>query len=67
MGDFNIDLLKYESHNCTNDFINSLVSHSFLPYILQPTRATDHSSTIIDNISFQILPIMKLPVVILPL
>ena len=50
MGDFNIDLLKYESHNCTNDFINSLVSHSFLPYILQPTRVTDHSSTIIDNI-----------------
>ena len=25
MGDFNIDLLKYESHNYTNDFINSLV------------------------------------------
>ena len=50
MGDFNIDLLKYESHNCTNDFINSLVSHSFLRYILQPTRVTDHSSTIIDNI-----------------
>ena len=50
MGDFNIDLLKYESHNYINDFINSLVSHSFLPYILQPTRVTDHSSTIIDNI-----------------
>ena len=50
MGGFNIDLLKYESHNCTNDFINSLVSHSFLPYILQTTRVTDHSSTIIDNI-----------------
>ena len=50
MGDFNIGLLKYESHNYTNDFINSLVSHSFLPYILQPTRVTDHASTIIDNI-----------------
>ena len=50
IGDFNIDLLKYESHNCTNDFINSLVSHSFLPYILQQTRMTDHSSTITDNI-----------------
>ena len=50
VGDFNIDLLKYKSHNYTNDLINFLVSHSFLPYILQPTRVTDHSSTIIDNI-----------------
>ena len=66
MGDFNIDLLKYESHNYTNDFINSLVSHSSLPYILQPTRVTDHSSTTMTTF-FQILRIMKLPVVILPL
>ena len=50
MGDFNIDLLQYESHNSTNDFLNSMVSHSFLPYILQPTRVTDHSATVIDNI-----------------
>ena len=55
MGNFNIDLLKYESHNCTNDFINSLVSHSFLQYILQPTWVTDHSSTIIDNIFSNII------------
>ena len=50
MGDFNIDLLQYDSHNPTNDFVNSLISHSFLPYIHQPTRVTDHSATIIDNI-----------------
>ena len=50
MGDFNIDLLQYDSHNPTNVFINSLISHSFLPYIHQPTRVTDHSDTIIDNI-----------------
>ena len=31
--DFNIDLLQYESHNSTNDFLNSMVSHPFLPYI----------------------------------
>ena len=50
MGDFNIDLLQYDFHNPTNDFINSLISHSFLPYIdHQPTRVTDHSTTIIDN------------------
>ena len=50
MGDFNIDLLQYESHSSTNDFLNTMISNSFLPYILQPTRVTDHSSTVIDNI-----------------
>ena len=50
MGDFNINLLSYEHHTETNDFINSMVSHHLLPYILHPTRVTDHSSTVIDNI-----------------
>ena len=50
MGDFNIDLLQYESNSYANDFINSVISHSFLPYIHQPTRVTDHSATVIDNI-----------------
>ena len=50
MGDFNIDLLQYESHNNINEFLNTIISHSFLPHILQPTRVTDHSSTFIDNI-----------------
>ena len=50
MGDFNLNLLNYESHSDTNDFINTMVSHYLLPYILHPTRVTDHSSTVIDNI-----------------
>ena len=50
MGEFNIDLLQYDSHNPINDFINSLLLHSFLPYIHQPTRITDNSVTIIDYI-----------------
>ena len=50
MGDFNIDLLQYESHNSSDEFFNTIISHSFLPYILQPTRVTYHSSTVIDNI-----------------
>ena len=40
MGDFNIDLLPYESHSHTNDFIKSMISNSLLPYIQQPTRVT---------------------------
>ena len=31
-------------------YINLMISESFLPYILQPTRVTDHSATVIDNI-----------------
>ena len=50
MGDFNVNLLSYETHSDTNDFINSMVYYYLLPYILHPTRVTDHSSTVIDNI-----------------
>ena len=50
MGDFNIDLLKFESHSATDGFLNTLGSNFFQPYILQPTRITDHSATLIDNI-----------------
>ena len=50
MGDFNINLLGYDSDSETNDFINTMVSHYLLPYILHPTRVTDLSATIIDNI-----------------
>ena len=50
MGDFNLNLLNYEIHDDTNDFLNSMISYSLLPYTLHPTRVTDYSSTVIDNI-----------------
>ena len=50
MGDFNINLLGYESDSDTGDFINTMVSHYLLPYLLHPTRVTAHSATIIDSI-----------------
>ena len=50
MGDFNINLYNYSSHTETNDFINLMVSNYLLPHSLHPTRVTDHSATIIDNI-----------------
>jgi hypothetical protein len=52
MGDFNINLLNYESHTPTDEFINNLGVFCFQPHILQPTRITDHSATLIDNIFF---------------
>ena len=50
LGDFNINLLNYNDHQRTNDFLDSLASNSFIPYILHPTRITNHSKTLIDNI-----------------
>ena len=52
LGDFNLDLLKLDSHPDTDNFLNTLESFNFQPHILQPTRITDHSQTLIDNIFF---------------
>ena len=49
-GDFNINLLNYNDHQPTNDFLDSLASNSFIPHILHPTRITSHSKTLIDKI-----------------
>ena len=49
LGDFSINLLNYNDHEPTNEFLDTFVSNSFLPYILQPTRLTSHSKTLIDN------------------
>lgn len=51
-GDFNLDLLKLDSHTVTDNYLNILSSNFFQPHILQPTRFTDHSATLIDNIFF---------------
>ena len=49
-GDFNYDLLKYESHTETNAFYDILSAHAFRPLILHPSRVTSKSNTLIDNI-----------------
>ena len=50
LGDFSINLLNYDIHPPTNEFLDSLSSHYFLPHILQPSRVTTNSKTLIDNI-----------------
>ena len=50
MGDFNIDLLKYESSNFSNRFGEQMFTSFFFPLITKPTRITQHTSTLIDNI-----------------
>ena len=57
MGDFNIDLLKYEKHFSTNNYLDNIFSHCFLPLINRPTRITAHSASLIDSILTNNLPI----------
>ena len=47
MGDFNLDLIKVDIHNQTNDFCHSLYKYTnaFYPSISKPTYGTEHSSS----------------------
>ena len=55
VGDFNINLLNYSDPQPINKFLDSLASNSFISYILQPTRITSHSKTLMDNILSDII------------
>ena len=44
MGDFNINLLNYKNKNTAN-FLDTVFSYSYLPFINTPTRVTGHSKT----------------------
>ena len=50
LGDFHVNLLNYNEHNQTNELLECLASKSFISLILQPTRITSRSNTLIDNI-----------------
>ena len=52
LGDFNINLLNYDIHPPTNEFLDSLLSHYFFPHVLQPSRVTTNTKTLIDNIFY---------------
>ena len=49
-GDFNVNLINYDTHKPTETFLDNFISNSFLPSIHLPTRITYKSSTLIDNI-----------------
>jgi len=50
LGDFNVDLLQYNSHVKTNEFIDGVFCKGFIPLVLKPTRMTRTSATLIDHI-----------------
>ena len=49
-GDYNLDLIKYDKHGPTAEFLNNLLAYSYNPTIRNPTRIADTSATLIYNI-----------------
>ena len=50
MGHFNLDLLRTEENQHIKDFTNMMFSSTFYPLISRPTRITNTTATLIDNI-----------------
>ena len=50
LGEFNVDLLNYDSNQDVSDFLDTMHSNLLLSHITSPTRITAKSSTLIDNI-----------------
>ena len=50
MGDFNLNLLNYNENTTCQEFLDVMLSLSYVPFIRKPTRIADSTSTLIDNI-----------------
>lgn len=50
IGDFNLNLMNYQRHSSTGEFLDGMYTCMFFPLITRPSRLTSHTSTLIDNI-----------------
>ena len=48
LGDFNLNLLDYDTNCNVKSCCNTAFSHNFIPIINKPTRVTNHNANIID-------------------
>ena len=53
LGDMNLDLLKYQTHSMTSDYLDQMVAHGLMPGITRPTRIKHSSATLIDHIFYK--------------
>ena len=49
-GDFNLNLIRYNSNNCVRNFVDTMFDFSFYPCTHKVTRVSKRSATIIDHI-----------------
>ena len=50
LGDFNVDLLKYDYGSNVSDFLDTMYSNSFVPNVASPTSITAKSKTHIGHV-----------------
>lgn len=50
LGDININLLNFEIHQDTNEYLDLLLANELLPLITLPTRINHRTATLIDHI-----------------
>ena len=50
MGDFNLELLHFEQHPLTGEFVDFMFSHLLYPLITKPTCLTFDTASLIENI-----------------
>ena len=55
MGDFNIDILKYDTNNDSAAFLDMMYENFLLSYVSSPTRITSRSQALLDNIFSNII------------
>ena len=49
VGDYNIDMINM-NNVCTRSFLNAMATYNLIPAIFTPTRVTDTSTSLIDNL-----------------
>jgi hypothetical protein len=50
VGDFNVDILKFHQNRHIGDYFENILSSGYIPNITFPTRLTQRSGSLIDNI-----------------
>ena len=64
VGDYNIDISKCHNQNTSQEFLDTMLSATFLPLITKPTRVTNHTATLIDNIFCNVNPLPESGIVL---
>jgi hypothetical protein len=49
-GDFNFDILKFNTSDYISEYVNNFFMHGFLQIITKPTRCTSTTATLLDHV-----------------
>ena len=47
---YDIDILRFQNHPKTNEYLDNTFASGFIPLITRPTRVTQYSATLIDHV-----------------